>query len=336
MQNGSLILVGDIGGTNCRLALFREGAKAFERTYPSQQQPGLEVAVERFLDEARKNLGPETRPQRACFGVAGPVEGDTSKVTNLPWFIDARKLEQRLKIPKVALLNDFQAAALGVTVLNDQDLVPLGGGTRNPNGPCVVTGAGTGLGEAFLVWTPGENRYQVIPSEGGHVDFTPRTPLENGLLYYLSGRYGRVSFERVLSGAGIADIFNFLASEPSCRSLITDETRAAVVTEDPAAVVTRQAVAGKDPVCVIAINTFVSVLGGLAGNLALTTLATGGVFIAGGIAPRIVQFLQRGPFRESFEAKGRMQPLVAKIPAFLVVNPDLGLLGSYVQATRLV
>jgi glucokinase len=336
VQNGTLILAGDVGGTNCRMALFRSGVKAFERTYPSQQQPGLEVAVERFLEEARKALGPETKPQRACFGVAGPVEGDTSKVTNLPWFIDARKLEQRLKIPKVALLNDFQAAALGVTVLNDQDLVSLGGGTRNPNGPCVVTGAGTGLGEAFLVWTPGENRYQVIPSEGGHVDFTPRTPLENGLLYYLSGRYGRVSFERVLSGAGIADIFNFLASEPSCRSLITDETRAAVVTEDPAAVVTRQAVAGKDPVCVIAINTFVSVLGGLAGNLALTTLATGGVFIAGGIAPRIVQFLQRGPFRESFEAKGRMQPLVAKIPAFLVVNPDLGLLGSYVQATRLV
>jgi glucokinase len=336
VQNGTLILAGDVGGTNCRMALFRAGAKVFERTYPSQQQPGLEVAVERFLEEARKALGPDTRPQRACFGVAGPVEGDTSKVTNLPWFIDARKLEQRLKIPRIALLNDFQAAALGVTVLGDQDLVPLGGGSRNPTGPCVVTGAGTGLGEAFLVWSPGENRYQVIPSEGGHVDFTPRTPLENGLLYYLSGRYGRVSFERVLSGAGIADIFNFLASEPSCRSLITEETRAAVVTEDPAAVVTRQAVAGKDPVCVIAINTFVSVLGGLAGNLALTTLASGGVFIAGGIAPRIVQFLQRGPFRESFEAKGRMQPLVAKIPAFLVVNPDLGLLGSYVQATRLV
>ena len=131
------------------------------------------MAVERFLEEARKALGPETRPQRACFGVAGPVEGDTSKVTNLPWFIDARKLEQRLKIPRVALLNDFQAAALGVTVLSDEDLVPLGGGPRNPTGPCVVTGAGTGLGEAFLVWSPGENRYQVIPSEGGHVDFTP-------------------------------------------------------------------------------------------------------------------------------------------------------------------
>jgi glucokinase len=330
-----LVLAGDIGGTNCRLALFRGSEKMFERTYPSPSHPGLDVAVEKFMEEARKQLGPETKPQRACFGVAGPVENDTSKVTNLPWFIDARRLEQRLKIPRVALLNDFQAAALGVTVLGDEHLVPLGGGPRNPTGTCVVTGAGTGLGEAFLVWSPGENRYQVIPSEGGHVDFTPRTPLESGLFHYLSGRYGRVSFERVLSGAGITDIFNFLSNEPSCRPLVTEETRASVILEDPAAVVTRHALAGTDPVCVIVLNIFVSVFGGLAGNLALTTLASGGVYIAGGIAPRIASVLQQGPFRESFEAKGRMQPLVAKFPAFLVINPDLGLLGAVVQASRL-
>jgi glucokinase len=330
-----LVLVGDIGGTNCRLALYRGNEKVFERIYPSAAHPGLEAAVEKFLEEARKALGPETRPQRAAFGVAGPVENDTSKVTNLPWFIEARKLEQRLKIQRVALLNDFQAAALGVTVLGDEHLVPLGGGPRNPTGPCVVAGAGTGLGEAFLVWSPGENRYQVIPSEGGHVDFTPRTALESGLFHYLSGRYGRVSFERVLSGAGIGDVFNFLATEPSCRPLVLEETRAALITEDPAAVVTRQGLEGKDPVCVIALNIFASVLGGLVGNLALTMLASGGVYIAGGIAPRIVPILQKGPFRESFEAKGRMQPLVAKIPAFLVINRDLGLLGAVVQASRL-
>ena len=329
------VLVGDIGGTNCRLALFRGSEKAFERTYPSQEQSGLDVAVEQFLEEARKTVGAEVRPQRACFGVAGPVENDTSKITNLPWFIDARKLEQRLQIPRVALLNDFQAAALGVTVLEDRHLVALGGGPRVANGPCVVTGAGTGLGEAFLVWSPGENRYQVVSSEGGHMDFTPRTPLESGLFHYMVGRYGRVSFERVLSGAGIADIFNFLANEPACRPLIKEETRAAMLHEDPAAVVTRAALAGTDPICVIAVNIFVSVLGGLAGNLALTLLATGGVFIAGGIAPRIVTMLQHGPFRDSFEAKGRMQPLVARIPAFLIVNPDLGLLGASVQASRL-
>ena len=125
----------------------------------------------------------------------------------------------------------------------------------------MVTGAGTGLGEAFLVWSPGENRYQVVSSEGGHMDFTPRTPLEGGLFHYMASRYGRVSFERVLSGAGIADTFNFLANEPACRSLVQEETRRAVLSEDPAAVVTKQALAGKDPVCVMAVNMFISVLG---------------------------------------------------------------------------
>ena len=168
------VLVGDIGGTNCRLALFRGSEKAFERPIPRRSRPAS-TWRSRSSWKRPARRGPRRRPQRACFGVAGPVENDTSKVTNLPWFIDARKLEQRLKIPRVALLNDFQAAALGVTVLGDEHLVPLGGGPRNPTGPCVVTGAGTGLGEAFLVWSPGENRYQVVPSEGGHMDFTPRT-----------------------------------------------------------------------------------------------------------------------------------------------------------------
>jgi glucokinase len=330
-----LILAGDIGGTNSRLALFRGSEKLFERTYPSAEHPSLDTVIEKFLEEGRKALGPETRAQRACFGVAGPVDNDTSKVTNLPWFIDARKLEQRLKIPRISVINDFQAAALGVTGLGEEHLLPLGGGPRNPTGPCVVAGAGTGLGEAFLVWSPGENRYQVVPSEGGHVDFTPRTALESGLFHYLSGRYGRVSFERVLSGAGIGDIFNFLSTEPACRPLVLEETRTALITEDPAAVITRQALERKDPVCVIALNIFVSVLGGLAGNLALTMLSTGGVYIAGGIAPRIAPLLQSGPFRESFESKGRMQPLVAKIPAFLVTHKDLGLLGAVIQAGRL-
>jgi glucokinase len=331
----ALVLVGDIGGTNCRLALYRGSEKLFERTYPSQEQKEFAAVVELFLEQARKALGPEVRPHRAAFGVAGPVENNTSKPTNLPWFIDGPRLAQRLKIPRLCLMNDFQAAALGVTVLSDEDLLPLGGSARNPTGPCVVAGPGTGLGEAFLAWSPGENRYQVIPSEGGHVDFTPRTPLENALFNYLSGRYGRVSFERVLSGGGIADTFAFLSGEPACRPLVREETRAAIVTEDPAAVVTRQALSGADPVCVIAMNIFISVLGGLAGNLALTMLASGGVYIAGGIAPRIAPLLKSGPFRESFESKGRMQPLVAKIPAFLVVNPDLGLLGAMVQASRL-
>jgi glucokinase len=330
-----IVLVGDIGGTNCRLALYKEGVQIFERAYPSAEFASLEAAIDKFLEEARKAVTPENaRPQRACLGVAGPVESGSSRVTNLPWFIEAKKLEARFKIPRLTLMNDFQAAALGVTVLGDEHLLKLGSGERNPTGPIVVAGAGTGLGEAFLVWSPGDNRYQVIPSEGGHVDFTPRTSLETGLFHYLSGRYGRVSFERVLSGAGIADVFEFLMNEPACRPLVAEETRKAIIAEPPAAVITRMALEGKDPVCLMALNVFMSVLGGLTGNLALTMLASGGVFIAGGIAPRIAPLFTKGPFRESFEAKGRMQQIVARIPTFLVMHKDLGLLGALVEASR--
>lgn len=331
-----ITLAGDIGGTNCRLAIYKDGAQIFERSYPSAEFTSLDAAAEKFMAEARKAIGPDNaRAQRACLGVAGPVDNGTSRATNLPWFIEAKKLENRLNIPKVLLVNDFQAAALGVTLLQDDQVIKMGGGERNPKGPIVVAGAGTGLGEAFLVWSPGEDRYQVIPSEGGHVDFTPRTSLEAGLFHYLSGRYGRVSFERVLSGAGIADVFEFLTNEPACRPLVTEETRQAIIVEPPAAVITRMGVEGKDPVCLMTLNIFMSVLGGLLGNLALTMLASGGVYIAGGIAPRLSTLFPKGPFRESFEAKGRMQQIVARIPTYLVMHKDLGLLGAHVHAERI-
>jgi glucokinase len=330
-----IVLVGDIGGTNSRLALYDAGAPVFERVYPSADHPSLDAVAERFLEDARKGLASEVRPQRACLAVAGPVEDETSRTTNLPWFIDARKLEQHLRIPRVTLVNDFQAAAMGVMLLGDEHLVRLGGGARVPKGPIAVLGAGTGLGEGFLVWSQGESRYQVIASEGGHVDFAPRTGLESALLSYLVGRYGRVSYERVLSGAGLADIFAFLMTEPACRPLVTEETRAALVGDDPAAVVSRQALAGRDPVCAMALNLFSSILGGHAGNLALALLSTGGVFIAGGIAPKVLPALQGGTFREGFEAKGRFQPLAARIPVFVVMHKDVGLVGAAEFAARL-
>jgi glucokinase len=329
------LFVGDIGGTNTRLALYRDGKPVFDRSYRSQEQPSLEDAALRFLKEARAELGTDVRPQRACFGVAGPVENDTSKVTNLPWFIEARKLEQRLQVERVRLLNDFQAAALGVTALDQQHFMPIGGGQRVENGPCVVLGAGTGLGAAFLTWSAAAGRYEVVTSEAGHTDFAPRTPMESGLYQHLVRIYERVSYERVLSGAGLVDTFQFLDAEYGCHHLVKPETRAAMKTEDPAAVVTKQALAGADPVCQIVVEMFLAVLGGFAGNLALSVLATGGVFIAGGITPRLKPLLNQGPFRTSFDAKGRMQPLVAKMPAYLVLFPDLGMLGASVQAARL-
>jgi glucokinase len=199
-----------------------------------------------------------------------------------------------------------------------------------------VLGAGTGLGQAFLIWSATENRYQVVSSEGGHVDLAARTPLEHGLVHFLTGKYGRVSCERVLSGQGLVDVFKFLSEEPACRGLIRPETAAvlAATGNDPAAAISQRALAGTDPVCEMALALFCSVLGAVAGNLGLMVLATGGVYVAGGIAPRILPYLQRGGFREAFERKGRLHTLVERMPAYVVTHPQPGLLGAATIATQ--
>lgn len=341
-----IVLAGDIGGTNTRLALYEthpgDGAGSppttslLERTYPSASAPSLDAIAERFLGEARQALPKHGGPTRACLGIAGPVDGNVCRATNLPWTADGKLLAQRLGIERVRLVNDFFAAALGSIAVPSQDLAPLGGGPRDSKGPVAVLGAGTGLGQAFLLWSPAENRYQVVPSEGGHVDFAPRTPLEAELLRFLSAKYGRVSYERVLSGNGLVDLYAFLNEEAAFRALIRPETAAAMAAGDPAAVITQRAMQEDgDPVCKAALTLFVGVLGALAGNLALNVLATGGVFVAGGIAPRIRSFLEKGVFREAFERKGRLQPLVARIPAFVVMHPQPGLLGAAAVAASL-
>ena len=341
-----IVLAGDIGGTNARLALYsvKRGAgddpgklqldSVFEHTYPSKTHPSLELIVEDFLKDAQMQ-GQEAREiTRACLGIAGPVENNICRATNLPWVVDGNALGSRLGIERFTLLNDFHAAALGVTSVESTYLVGLGGSPPLLHGPIAVLGAGTGLGEAFLTWSPTENRYQVIPSEGGHADLAPRSPLEMALFQYLTAKYGRVSYERVLSGRGLVDAFTFLSQEPACASLIREQTRADMASpgHDPAAVITQRALDFADPVCEMAVAIFSSVLGALAGNLALYALATGGVFIAGGIAPRVLPYLQRSVFRDAFEAKGRMTSLVTRIPAFVVTHPHLGLLGSATRA----
>lgn len=325
-----LVLAGDIGGTNSRLALFRdrEDSPLFDRKYPSADAPSLEAIVATFLDEAREVFGTRPAPERATLAVAGPVAGGTSRITNLPWFVDARRLEKQAGLRQVLLVNDFEAAAYGVTLLGAEHLAPLGGGPRQPVGPVVVAGPGTGLGAAFLVWSEGQRRYLVLPSEGGHGDFPPRTALEWGLLAFLTARHGRVSYERVLSGPGLEGIFDYLMTDPATCALTTDETRRAMATEDGAAVITRQAIAGADPACTLAVDLFCSALGAMAGNLALTILATGGVYLAGGIPARILPLLQRGPFRQAFENKGRFRGFLEKVPVFAVTHPSVGLLGA--------
>jgi glucokinase len=335
-----IVLAGDIGGTNARLALYRaelthDGARPtltsiVERTYPSKAQPSLDDLAESFLHEAKAEIGGGV--DRACFGIAGPIENNLCHATNLPWIVDGRALGARLGIGRVMLVNDFSAAALSVTAVGPDHLVPLGGAPPVAQAPIAVLGAGTGLGEAFLLWSKAEGRYEVVSSEGGHADFAPRTPLETGLLQFLSNKYGRVSCERVLSGNGLVDIFSFLSQEPACQPLVRPETTARLAApgsgQVPAAVITQQGLSGADPICEMSLTLFCSVLGAVAGNLGLAVLATGGVFVAGGIAPRILGYLQKGGFREAFERKGRLHTLVARLPAFIVTHPQPGLLGA--------
>jgi glucokinase len=350
-----IVLAGDIGGTNARLALYEVGPvdaraggrpaleQVFEKTVPSKSSPSLDEIADAFLRAAEgETSGKVARGSGpwidgACFGIAGPIDNNRCHATNLPWVVDGRELAARLGIPRVTLVNDFSAAALGATAVGPSGLAPLGGGTPVARGPIAVLGAGTGLGQAFLLWSEATSRYEVVSSEGGHADFAPRTPLEAGLLEFLSNKYGRVSCERVLSGNGLVDIFTFLSQEPACRPLIRPETAAALASapgagRDAAAEISQRGLAGGDPICEMSLALFCSVLGAVAGNLGLSVLATGGVFVAGGIAPRILGYLQKGGFREAFERKGRLHTLVERLPAFVVTHPQPGLLGAAIIA----
>jgi len=338
------VLAGDIGGTNSRLAIYDvpstglRGVKPiFEQTYPSAAHASLDVIAQKFLTVAAGAVGARAGVDSACFGIAGPIEHNICRATNLPWVVDGNALAQKLGIARVVLVNDFHAAALGVTAVEPDELVALGGDVRVPHGPMAVLGAGTGLGQAFLLWSTSGNRYRVVPSEGGHVDLAARTPLEHGLVAFLTGKYGRVSCERVLSGKGLVDVFKFLSEETACRGLIRAETAAVLAAgdNDPAAAISQRAIAGTDPVCEMALALFCSVLGAVAGNLGLMVLATGGVYVAGGIAPRILPFLQRGGFREAFDRKGRLHTLVERMPAYVVTHPQPGLLGAALVASGL-
>jgi glucokinase len=273
----------------------------------------------------------------ACLGVAGPVEGHQCRATNLPWVVDARDLGRRTGIERFALVNDFVAMANSVPELRADDLAVFGGtpGGRRAHQPIAVVGPGTGLGVGFLFWPEGGSRYEVIPSEGGHADFAPRSPLEAALMRFLALKYGRVSAERVLCGRGLVDIFQFLSEEDSLRRQVRAETRQELArAEDPAVVVTQRALDDSDPICEIAVSLFGSVLGAVAGNLALTLLARGGVFVGGGIAPRIVEVLDQTGMREAFENKGRFSSLLADIPLSVIVHPNPGLLGAAAWAAR--
>jgi glucokinase len=259
----------------------------------------------------------------ACVGIAGPVVDGCVMATNLPWGVDERRLAEMIPAARVRLINDLEATAHGVTDLGADELTVLQAGPPVPGNVAVIA-AGTGLGEAIIVGE-GDAR-SVVATEGGHADFAPRTDLEDDLLRHLRKDFGRVSYERVLSGAGLVNIYRFLRDT----GVAKESPRAAALMreQDPAAVVTELAAQGADRLCEMALTIFVSVYGAEAGNLALKALALGGVVVAGGIAPRIVPALSAGEFVAAFRDKGRLSSLMETIPVSVALNPKLPLRGA--------
>ncbi len=321
-----MILAGDTGGTKTVLALCdRAGRVAHEQTFLAADFESLEAIVARFL---AAHPGPL---EAACFGVAGPVIDDTARITNLPWVIDARALAVRLGVP-VALLNDLQATALGALALPPEAFAVLQPQAQPaPTGTIAVIAPGTGLGEALMVHDG--HGYRALPSEGGHADFAPGTERELGLWRYLRGRYGEhVSYERVLSGNGLGDLYGF------CRTAGDPEPAwltAALAAGDRNAVIAEAALAGTDAACADALAMFVEILGAEAGNLALRGFATGGVVIGGGIPPKIRAALATGALIERFNAKGRFRAWTQTLGVRVTLEPRAALLGAAHHALAL-
>ena len=323
------VLAGDIGGTKTAVALVDiEEARLHvlrEERYPSGDFASLEAILERVL-------GSEDPPRRAGFGVAGPVRAGRAKITKLPWIVDERKLSRRLDGAAVCVVNDFVAAARGIPYLTRPRLRTLARGKPERAGPLALIGAGTGLGEAALL--PVGSRYEPVAAEGAHADFGPRDPLEDRLNAFVRARFGRTTYDRLLSGEGIGLMYDFLKSEGAPAESPEVRRRLAANT-DRAAVVTRCALEERDPLCAETLRLFVSIYGSEAGNVALRYRATGGVFVGGGIAPKILPALEDGEFVRAFRSKPPMEALLAAVPVKVVLEPRLGLFGAAAAAYRM-
>ncbi|WP_088242686.1 glucokinase [Calothrix rhizosoleniae] len=340
----TLLLAGDIGGTKTILQLVEASPQQdlhpiAEERYPSGDFTDLVPMVQQFL--AKTNMG---TPDKACFGIAGPVVNNTAKLTNIAWSLDGERLQSELGIAQVSLINDFAAVGYGILGLKATDLCTLQPGKPNSESPIAILGAGTGLGQGFLV-KQGEY-YQVFASEGGHADFAPRNELEFQLLKYLLDKHGiqRISVERVVSGLGLVSIYQFmrdrqLASEsPEIAQVVRTWEQEAGKQEksvEPGAVIGMAAVQKSDRLAEKTMQLFVEVYGAEAGNLALKLLPYGGLYVAGGIAGKILPLLQSGSFLFNFTQKGRMRGILSNIPVYIVLNPQVGLIGAAVCAARL-
>ncbi|MBI2963326.1 MAG: glucokinase [Deltaproteobacteria bacterium] len=324
------VLAGDIGGTKTNLALYavdrsRGLAVVREASVPSRRYRGLEAVLAEFLAGGRE------RVSAAAFGIAGPVVDGRVKTTNLPWVVRGERLERLIGGGRVRLMNDLEATAYGGLFLPRRRIAWLARGKRR-RGNVAVIAAGTGLGEAFLYWD-GE-RYRPVPTEGGHADFAPRNDKELALLVYLQKRYPRVSYERVLSGPGLVNIFSFLSEELG--RPVAPRVRERLAREDPAAVIGEAGVAGTCPASAEAVETFVALYGAQAGNLALTVMSTGGLFVGGGIAVKLLPRMRDGTFVSAFLDKGRYRDFLAAMPIGVLLDPKTALLGAAHAAAELL
>jgi len=334
-KHGVTILAGDIGGTKTSLAAFssEQGPEAplAEGTFPSGEFPSLESLVREFLS----GKGNDIKIDLAVFGVAGPVVGGGAKITNLPWTMDESALGKALGVPSVRLINDLLACACAVPSLRASDLHTLNPGVPEQGGSKAVVAPGTGLGEAYLTWDG--TRYRAYASEGGHCGFAPANGLETDLLRYLRGRFDHVSYERVCSGMGLLNIYNYMKDSGHANA----SGRIAEIPDgisDPVPMIIRSALDADRPctLCLGALNLFIAILGAEAGNMALKVMASGGVYLGGGIPPRILPALQEGPFMDAFRRKGRMSELMERIPVHVIMNPKAALLGAASYAMSLI
>lgn len=325
---GVRVLAGDIGGTKTRLAVFTVGPGRLrtecEAVYRSRSHGSLGEILDHFLGRH------PAKTELACFGLAGPVREGRCETTNLPWVVDAGELKARFGFRRVALLNDLEATAWGIRALPPEDLRTLSPGAAGARGNASVIAAGTGLGEAGLYWDGRE--HWPFASEGGHADFSPANASQCRLRAFLAQHYGHVSWERVVSGPGLVDIHRFVLEERGAvaPAWLTERMERG----DPAAEITRAARERSEPACREALGLFASLYGAEAGNHALKLMSTGGVYLGGGIAPRILEWLEGGAFLEAFRSKGRMERLLRDMPVRVVLNDRTALYGPAVYMAR--
>lgn len=323
-------LAGDIGGTKTHLALYAEEKGKMkclkEEKFPSKKYPNLRTIVKEFLKDQTVHVS------KACFGIAGPVKKGKSQATNLPWLIDAKQISEEIHIDKVALINDLEANAYGLNMLQDDELYVLNAGDASAEGNQAMVSAGTGLGEAGIYYDG--RRHYPFACEGGHSDFAPRNAMEDALLRYLRQRFGHVSYERILSGPGLYNLYQFMVETKQVEE--KEEVYKEIASGDAPRLISEKGLSGASKACTKTLEVFVSIYGSEAGNVALKMLALGGIFVGGGIAPKILAVLKRGEFLRSFTGKGRFSTLLEGIPIKVILNERTALLGSTYYAKHLM